>query len=69
MNSLSQSMREIGDVNGDGEMSVTDVGMMISYILGKKPSGFHWYAADVNEDDEITVTDVGVLITKILTGN
>lgn len=58
----------IGDVNGDGSLSVTDVGMMISYILQTNPEGFNKEAADMNGDGEITVTDVGALITKILTG-
>ena len=59
----------IGDVNGDGSISVTDVGMMISFILGQNPAGFNEDAADLNGDAEITVTDVGALITKILSNN
>lgn len=58
----------IGDVNGDGSVSVTDVGMIISYILEKDPVGFIKDAADVNGDGDISVTDVGALITKILSG-
>ena len=58
----------IGDVNGDGSLSVTDVGMIISYILQTNPEGFNKDAADMNGDGDITVTDVGALITKILTG-
>ena len=58
----------LGDVNGDGSLSVTDVGMMISYILQTNPEGFNKDAADMNGDGDITVTDVGALITKILTG-
>ena len=63
-----QAAELIGDVNGDGSISVTDVGMMISYILGQNPSGFNKDAADLNGDGTISVTDVGALITKILTG-
>ena len=59
----------IGDVNGDGSISVTDVGMMISFILGQNPVGFNEDAADLNGDGTISVTDVGALITKILQGN
>ena len=58
----------LGDVNGDGAISVTDVGMMISFILGQNPEGFNEDAADMNGDSEVTVTDVGALITKILSG-
>jgi len=56
----------LGDVNGDGSISVTDVGMIISHILEKTPTDFNTKAADMNGDGDITVTDVGVLITKIL---
>lgn len=56
----------LGDVNGDGDITVTDVGMMISYILGGSPEGFNPSAADVNNDGQVTVTDVGALITMIL---
>lgn len=59
----------LGDVNGDGSISVTDVGMTISFILGQNPVGFNEDAADLNGDGTISVTDVGALITKILTGN
>jgi len=59
----------IGDVNGDGVISVTDVGMLISHILQTNPSGFVEAAADLNGDGVISVTDVGSLITKILTSD
>lgn len=65
---LPESEYELGDVNGDGSLSVTDVGMMISYILQTNPEGFNRDVADMNGDGEITVTDVGALITRILTG-
>ena len=56
----------LGDVNNDGTISVTDVGMIISYILQTNPAGFNKDAADLNGDGTISVTDVGALITKIL---
>lgn len=58
----------LGDVNGDGKVSVTDVGMMISYILQTNPAGFNKDAADMNGDGKVSVTDVGLAITKILSG-
>ena len=59
---------KLGDVNGDGKVSVTDVGMMISYILQTNPAGFNKDAADMNGDGKVSVTDVGLAITKILSG-
>ena len=58
-----------GDANGDGEINVTDVGMVIDHILENTPSGFIADAADVNGDGEINVTDVGLIIDIILSDN
>jgi hypothetical protein len=55
-----------GDANGDGTVSVTDVTMTISHILGLTPEGFIAEAADVNGDGSISVTDVTILIDMIL---
>lgn len=56
----------LGDVNNDGEVSVTDVGCAINYILEQIPSVFIFDAADMNSDEKITVTDVGMIINVIL---
>lgn len=58
----------LGDVNGDGSVSVTDVTMVISHILGLTPEGFNKDAADVNGDKSISVTDVTMMINIILKG-
>ena len=55
-----------GDANGDGEINVTDVTSIISYILGKAPDGFNINAADANSDGEINVSDVTAVINMIL---
>ena len=55
-----------GDVNSDGNINVTDVGMVIDYILEKTPNGFIESAADVNGDGIVNVTDVGLIIDIIL---
>ncbi|MBQ7204754.1 MAG: dockerin type I repeat-containing protein [Muribaculaceae bacterium] len=51
-----------GDVNGDGEVSVSDVNAVIDIILvdGSLSS------ADVNGDGEVTVSDINALINLIL---
>lgn len=53
-----------GDVNGDGNMNVSDVTMLINVILGlsEMPDDF----ADVNGDGNVNVTDVTTLINAIL---
>lgn len=54
-----------GDVNGDGKVTITDVVLTASYILGNNPDPFIFSAADMNGDGEISVTDV-VLIARLV---
>ncbi|MBQ4139072.1 MAG: hypothetical protein II592_05975, partial [Muribaculaceae bacterium] len=55
-----------GDVNGDGEVNVNDVTVLINYILGKNPTPFVEANANVNGDEGINVNDVTALINLIL---
>ena len=57
---------EMGDANGDGGISITDVGLMIDCILGTTPAGFYPIAADVNRDGGVSITDVGLVVDSIL---
>ena len=51
-----------GDVNGDGEVSVSDINSVIDVILG----GATLPSADVNGDGEVGVSDVNALIGIII---
>ena len=53
-------------MNGDGEISIADINVIISIILGSQPSEEVIIRADVNEDKEITVNDVTALIGKMV---
>lgn len=58
-----------GDLNGDYEVNISDVMVLINYILnsvsgGEHPDNFSNY--DVNGDKEVTVSDVMELINMIL---
>ena len=60
-----------GDVNGDREVTVSDVTALVSIILGgdeSEPYQFNHLSADVNSDGEITVSDVTALV-RIILGN
>ncbi len=57
----------MGDVNGDGDVSVADVASMVNHILGAGNDKFIEDRADLNDDGEITVNDVSVLVGMILT--
>ena len=52
-----------GDVNGDGEVNISDINALIDMIVSDAP---YEKAADVNEDGEIGISDVNSLIDMIL---
>jgi hypothetical protein len=56
----------LGDVNGDGAITVTDVMLLVNHILGHVNEFFIEENADVNGDKDITVTDVMVLVKMVL---
>ena len=53
-----------GDVNSDGEVNISDVNAVISYIL----NGSDNLSGDVNGDNEVNIADVNVIIGIILGG-
>ena len=59
----------LGDVNGDGSITVADVMLLVNYILGNVNDNFILRNADTNKDDNITVTDVMILVKMILNNN
>ena len=56
----------IGDVNGDKQVSIADVTMLVNIILGKTTEGYDTKVADVNGDKQITIADVTALVNIIL---
>lgn len=59
----------LGDVNDDGKLSVTDVMLLVKYVIGSDPGQINLNNADVNSDNNITVTDVMLLINMIINKN
>lgn len=57
---------ELGDSNGDGHVSISDVINTTSYILGNWTEKFIFDAADINRDGNITVADVAGTVEIIL---
>ncbi len=51
-----------GDVNGDGEVNISDVSDIIDAILGGNMAP----GADVNGDDEVNISDINAVIDYIL---
>ena len=59
----------LGDVNMDGEVNITDVTVLIDYLLSGDATGINPTAANVNEDQEVDITDVTILIDLLLSSN
>ena len=57
---------ELGDVNMDGFVNISDVTQMIDYLLGSEVSIFKEANADLNGDDSVTIGDVTALIDMLL---
>ena len=58
----------LGDVNGDGLVTVADVTALINAVLSGS-GDIDERAADLNGDGQITVADVTALINMVLSGN
>ena len=51
-----------GDVNGDGEVNISDVNAVIDMLL----KGVQDVSGDVNGDGEVNIADVNAIIDIIL---
>ena len=56
----------IGDVNGDGEVNVSDVVALANFAMGETTEGFNKEAADLNNDGEVNVSDVVALANQVM---
>lgn len=61
-----QPVLSLGDINEDGLINVTDVSLLINYLLGSMPSEFNAANANVNQDNIINVSDATMLINMVL---
>lgn len=57
---------KLGDVNGDGNLTVGDVAFFIGFLLNGSSTAFCVDNADVNEDQNVNVADVAQLIKQLL---
>ena len=64
---LSQMEDDIllGDVNGDGKVSIKDVTILISYLLNES-TPIVFVNADISGDGKISIKDVTLLISLLL---
>ena len=57
---------DLGDVNGDGKIDVSDVVCMVNYILENPVDVFILENADIDNNTEVNITDVTMLVNIIL---
>lgn len=65
LSSVSAIAAVRGDVNNDGEVTISDVNMVIDIILSDSAD----LAGDVNDDGEINIIDINTVIDIILRGD
>ena len=56
----------LGDVNGDGEVTIGDVSALIDLVLSDNVESTLFKRADVNNDGELSIGDLSALIDIIL---
>ena len=59
---------ELGDADGDGQITINDVTTLVDYILSDGGDGINLDAADVDGDGTVTINDITTLIDYILKG-
>ena len=58
----------IGDLNHDGLVNITDVVLLVNYVLGDRSIYLYKFEADLNGDGFVNITDV-VTLTNIILNN
>jgi hypothetical protein len=53
----------------DGQVDVSDVTALISYVLGNQVAPFNVSAANLTDDEDIDISDVTALISIVLNDN
>lgn len=62
-------IEDVGDVNGDGKLSIGDVTELINLLLSDDSTHAAAPLADINFDGKISISDVTTLINRLLTAN
>ena len=57
---------ELGDVNGDNTISITDAVAILDFLSDQEPENFNVAVADMDGDGEITVSDAIFILNMIL---
>ena len=55
-----------GDVNFDNSLDITDVILLINFVLGQTPTEEESLTSDMNQDSIVNILDVILLVNEIL---
>ena len=55
-----------GDVNFDGSLDITDVILLVNFVLGQTPTEEQGLTADISQDGIINILDVIQVVGEIL---
>ena len=55
-----------GDVNFDGSLDITDVILLVNFVLGQTPTEEQGLTADMNQDGIVNILDVIQVVSEIL---
>ena len=58
-----------GDVNFDGSLDITDVILLVNFVLGQTPTEEEALTADMNQDGIVNILDVIQVVGEILGTN
>jgi surface protein len=58
-----------GDVDGDGDVSISDVSLLIDYLLSGSATDFNLAGADADQDCEVGIADASAIIDYLLSGS
>lgn len=62
---MDSNPKVIGDVDGDGKLTKSDIKAIADHIVGKTPAGFNKKMADANEDGKVNAVDIVLLVTMM----
>ena len=62
------AIEQIGDADGNGEISIGDITFLINYLLSGDASAINLDAVDCNGDSNVSISDVTTLINYLLRG-
>ena len=58
-----------GDVNFDGELNVTDIILMVNFVLGWEPTDEEFLTADFNQDGILNIQDIILVVQEVIGTN